>query len=111
MKAFFVAALSMATVLSSVPVQALDSHGFDSRGNCRLSQGCVSDGVDGDTFHEPRNYRDFNGRKERNDRSGSDRNERRYRIQNRTDILGDATSRVAAVETVGGIVALKVINA
>lgn len=111
MKAFFVVALSVATVLSSVPAQALDSHGFDSRGNCRLSRGCVAEGIDGDTFHEPRNYREFNGRNERNDRDGSDRNNRRYRIQNRTDILDAVTGRLVAVATVGGIVAPKVINA
>lgn len=111
MKAFFVVALSAATVLSSVPAQALDSHGFDSRGNCRLSQGCVADGVDGDTFHEPRNYREFNGRNERNDRDGSDRNNRRYRIQNRTDIFNAVTGRLAAVATVGGAVASQITNA
>jgi hypothetical protein len=67
MKAFFVVALSLATVLSGAPAKALDSRGFDSRGICRLSQGCTVGPNEGTIYNGPRNYRDFNGRGERND--------------------------------------------
>ena len=96
MKAFFVVALSLATVLFSIPALALDSRGFDSRGICRLSQGCMVDPNQGSNYNGPRNYRDFNGRGERNDKNDRDRDNRRYRNQNRSDNSGAATSRLAA---------------
>jgi hypothetical protein len=109
MKAFFVVTLSLATVLSSVPAKALDSRGFDSRGNCRLSQGCEANGIDGDGFHEPRNYRDFNGRNGRDDRNGRDRNDRRYPNQTRTDNPGAAVNRLATIATIGGIINIETV--
>ena len=96
MKAFFWVALSLATVLSGIPALALDSRGFDSRGICRLSQGCTVGPDEGTRYNGPRNYRDFNGRGERNDSDDRDRNNRRYRNQNRSDNSGAATRRPAA---------------
>lgn len=90
MKAFFMVVLS-ATVLSGVPAEAqgVDSGGFDARGICRRPEGCVVDhGQSGSSG--PRNYRNFNGR---NDRDGGnrDRDDRRYRQQNRSDNPGAET--------------------
>lgn len=96
MKAFFVAALSLATVISSAPANALDSRGFDSRGVCRLSQGCTVGPDEGTRYNGPRNYRDFNGRGERNDNNNRSRDDRRFRNQNRSDNFVPATSRLAA---------------
>ena len=95
MKAVFVVVLSAATVLLGAPAEAqgVDSGGFDARGISRRPEGCVVDhGQSG--FSGPRNYRNFNGR---NDRDGGnrDRNDRRYRDQKRSDNSGAATNRLA----------------
>ncbi|MFS8146865.1 hypothetical protein [Rhizobium sp. BR 249] len=89
MKAFFVAVLSAAAILSSVPAEAqVDSRGFDARGICRRPEGCVVDHGQGGSYNGPRNYRNFNGRNDR-DQNDRDRDNRRYRSQNRSDNLGD----------------------
>ncbi|OWV73638.1 hypothetical protein ATY76_30325 [Rhizobium sp. R339] len=103
MKAFFVLALSAATILSGAPAEAqVDSRGFDARGICRRPEGCVVDHGQGGSYNGPRNYRNFNGRNERDGGSDRDRDNRRYRSQNRSDNLGGdhARDRPAAI-TVG----------
>ena len=98
MKAFFVVALSVATILSVVPAeaQAVDSRGFDARGICRRPEGCVVDHDQGGSYNGPRNYRNFNGRNERDGNNDRGRNDRRYRNQNRSDNFDGLTNRVAA---------------
>ncbi|MFL5015306.1 MAG: hypothetical protein ACJ8EW_03775 [Rhizobium sp.] len=97
MKAFFVVVLS-AVVLSgiSAEAQAIDSRGFDARGICRRPEGCVVDQGQGGSYNGPRNYRNFNGRNERDGRNDRERNDRRYRSQNRSDNIRARTGRVAA---------------
>ncbi|EJB03031.1 hypothetical protein Rleg9DRAFT_1855 [Rhizobium leguminosarum bv. trifolii WSM597] len=97
MKAFFVVGLSVATILSGVPAeaQAVDSRGFDARGICRRPEGCVVDHGQGGSYNGPRNYRNFNGRNERDGNNDRDRNDRRYRNQNRSDNFDGLTNRVA----------------
>lgn len=85
MKAFFVAVLSATAILSGIPAEAqgVDSGGFDARGICRRPEGCVVEhGQSGS--NGPRNYRNFNGRNER-DGENRDRDNRRYRDQRRSD--------------------------
>ncbi|MBY5785296.1 hypothetical protein HFN62_16385 [Rhizobium leguminosarum] len=98
MKAFFVVALSTAAVLSgiSAEAQAIDSRGFDARGVCRRPEGCVVDHGQGGSYNGPRNYRNFNGRNDRDDRNDRERDNRRYRSQNRSDNFGPGTSRLVA---------------
>ncbi|MBB3645803.1 hypothetical protein FHX14_001982 [Rhizobium sp. BK619] len=98
MKAFFVVALSAATILSGVAAeaQAVDGRGFDARGICRRPEGCVVDHGQGGSYNGPRNYRNFNGRNERDGNNDRDRNDRRYRNQNRSDNFDGLTNRVAA---------------
>ncbi|NKL77918.1 hypothetical protein [Rhizobium leguminosarum] len=96
MKAFFVVVLS-AAVLSGISAEAqVDSRGFDARGICRRPEGCVVDHGQGGSYNGPRNYRNFNGRNERDGRNDRERNDRRYRSQNRSDNFNARTSRVAA---------------
>ncbi|ARM88191.1 hypothetical protein RHEC894_CH01879 [Rhizobium sp. CIAT894] len=99
MKAFFVIALSAATILSGVPAaaQAVDNGGFDARGICRRPEGCVVDHGQGGSYNGPRNYRNFNGRNERDGGNDRNRDDRRYRNQNRTDNFDAASSRIAAL--------------
>lgn len=97
MKLFFVVVLSATSILSGAPAEAqgVDSGGFDARGICRRPEGCVVDpGQRG--YSGPRNYRNFNGRNERNGDDDRDRNNRRYRSQNRSDNFVPAAGRVAA---------------
>lgn len=98
MKACFVVALSAATILSGVAAeaQAVDSRGFDARGICRRPEGCVVDHGQGGSYNGPRNYRNFNGRNERDGNNDRDRNDRRYRNQNRSDNFDGLTNHVAA---------------
>lgn len=87
MKAFFVVVLSAAALLSgiSAEAQAIDSRGFDARGICRRPEGCVVDHGQGGSYNGPRNYRNFNGRNERDGSNDRERNNRRYRSHNRSD--------------------------
>ncbi|WHO71744.1 hypothetical protein [Rhizobium sp. BT03] len=98
MKAFFVVALSAATILSGVPAQAqaVDSRGFDARGICRRPEGCMVDHGQGGSYSGPRNYRNFNGRNERDGNNDRGRDDRRYRNQNRSDNVDGLTNRLAA---------------
>ncbi|RFB94488.1 hypothetical protein B5K08_09910 [Rhizobium leguminosarum bv. trifolii] len=98
MRALFVVALSAATILSSVPAeaQAVDSRGFDARGICRRPEGCTVDHGQGGGYDGPRNYRNFNGRNERDGNNDRDRNDRRYRNQNRSDNFDGLSNRLAA---------------
>ncbi|MBY5357587.1 hypothetical protein HFO94_29425 [Rhizobium leguminosarum] len=96
MKAFFVFVLS-AAVLSGISAEAqVDSRGFDARGICRRPEGCVVDQGQGGSYNGPRNYRNFNGRNERDGRNDRERNDRRYRSQNRSDNFSAGTSRGVA---------------
>ncbi|WP_049734252.1 hypothetical protein [Rhizobium ecuadorense] len=98
MKAFFVVALSAAAILSGIPAQAqaIDSRGFDARGICRRPEGCMVDHGQGGSYNGPRNYRNFNGRNERDGNNDRGRNDRRYRNQNRSDTFDGPTNRLAA---------------
>ncbi|AHG45151.1 hypothetical protein RLEG12_18805 [Rhizobium leguminosarum bv. trifolii CB782] len=100
MKAFFVIALSTATIFSGVfPAEAqVDSRGFDARGICRRSEGCVVDHGQGGSYKGPRNYRNFNGRNERDGENDRGRDDRRFRNQNRSDNFEAASSRIAALQ-------------
>ncbi|XKM42848.1 hypothetical protein A4U53_023230 [Rhizobium ruizarguesonis] len=94
----FVVALSVAAVLSgiSAEAQAIDSRGFDARGICRRPEGCVVDHGQGGGYNGPRNYRNFNGRNERDGSNDRERNDRRYRSQNRSDNFDAGINRLAA---------------
>ncbi|MGO7591517.1 hypothetical protein [Rhizobium leguminosarum] len=94
MKVSFVVVLSAAAVLSglSAEAQAIDSRGFDARGICRRPEGCVVDHGQGGSYNGPRNYRNFNGRNERDGRNDRERDDRRYRHQNRSDNFDAGTS-------------------
>ncbi|CAN7332811.1 hypothetical protein LJR245_001811 [Rhizobium leguminosarum] len=95
MKLSFAVVLS-AAVLSGISAEAqVDSRGFDARGICRRPEGCVVDHGQGGSYNGPRNYRNFNGRNERDGRNDRERNDRRYRSQNRSDNFNAGTSRVA----------------
>jgi hypothetical protein len=98
MKAFFVVVLS-AAVLSgiSAEAQAIDSRGFDARGICRRPEGCVVDQGQGGSYNGPRNYRNFNGRNERDGGNDRGRDDRRFRNQNRSGNFEAASSRIAAL--------------
>ncbi|WP_064696030.1 hypothetical protein [Rhizobium aegyptiacum] len=87
MKLLLIVILSAAAVTSatSADAQAVDSRGFDASGICRRPEGCVIDqGRSG--YNGPRNYRNFNGRNERDGRNDRGRDERRYRSPNRTSL-------------------------
>ncbi|UFW96092.1 hypothetical protein RlegTA1_08555 [Rhizobium ruizarguesonis] len=98
MKAFFVVVLSAAALLSgiSAEAQAIDSRGFDARGICRRPEGCVVDHGQGGSYNGPRNYRNFNGRNERDGSNDRERNNRRYRSHNRSDNFDAGITRLAA---------------
>ncbi|EJT05963.1 hypothetical protein [Rhizobium sp. CCGE 510] len=96
MKIFFIVVVSGAAIFSSVPAEALDSRGFDARGVCRGPEGCVVDQGQGGSYNGPRNYRNFNGRNERDGSNDRNRDDRRYRNQNRTDNVDSGASRLAA---------------
>ncbi|MGR9435032.1 hypothetical protein ACU8V1_08380 [Rhizobium leguminosarum] len=98
MKLFFVVVLSAASILSGAPAvaQGVDSGGFDARGICRRPEGCVVDHGQGGSYNGPRNYRNFNGRNERDGRNDRDRDNRRYRSQNRSDNFDAGSSRLVA---------------
>ncbi|MDV4164513.1 hypothetical protein [Rhizobium leguminosarum] len=101
MKAFFVVALSAAAVLSAISAEAqVDSGGFDARGICRRPEGCVVDHGQGGNSG-PRNYRNFNGRNERDGRNDRERDNRRYRSQNRSDNFDAGTSHLVAGPEIG----------
>jgi hypothetical protein len=98
MKAFFVIALSAATIFSGVSAEAqVDSRGFDARGICRRPEGCVVDHGQGGSYNGPRNYRNFNGRNERDGSNDRGRDDRRFRNQNRSGNFEAASSRIAAL--------------
>ncbi|ABC90600.1 hypothetical protein RHE_CH01806 [Rhizobium etli CFN 42] len=87
MKPIFIAVFSVAAMVSatSAEAQAVDSRGFDASGICRRPEGCVID--QGESWYNgPRNYRNFNGRNERDGRNDRGRDDRRYRSQNRTSL-------------------------
>ena len=87
MKISFVVVLSAAALLSGISAEAqVDSGGFDARGICRRPEGCVVDHGQGGSYNGPRNYRNFNGRNERDGRNDRERDNRRYRSQNRSEI-------------------------
>ncbi|MGO7957031.1 hypothetical protein GR198_07900 [Rhizobium leguminosarum] len=98
MKVSFVVVLSAAALLSGISAEAqVDSGGFDARGICRRPEGCVVDHGQGGSYNGPRNYRNFNGRNDRDGRNDRERDNRRYRSQNRSDNNFDAgTSRLVA---------------
>ncbi|MDI5927854.1 hypothetical protein ACU8MP_08360 [Rhizobium leguminosarum] len=102
MKLFFVVVLSAASILSGAPAEAqgVDSGGFDARGICRRPEGCVVDHGQGGNSG-PRNYRNFNGRNERDGRNDRERDNRRYRSQNRSDNFDAGTSRLVAGPEIG----------
>ncbi len=87
MKPLVIAVLSVAAIVSatSAEAQAVDSRGFDASGICRRPEGCVIEQGRGG-YNGPRNYRNFNGRNERDGRNDRGRDDRRYRSQNRTSI-------------------------
>ena len=103
MKVSFVVVLSAAALLSGISAEAqVDSGGFDARGICRRPEGCVVDHGQGGSYNGPRNYRNFNGRNERDERNDRERDNRRYRSQNRSDNNFDAgTSRLVAGPEIG----------
>ncbi|MGO6938614.1 hypothetical protein ELG88_09070 [Rhizobium leguminosarum] len=103
MKVSFVVVLSAATLLSGISAEAqVDSGGFDARGICRRPEGCVVDHGQGGSYNGPRNYRNFNGRNDRDGRNDRERDNRRYRSQNRSDNNFDAgTSRLVAGPEIG----------
>ncbi|EJC66019.1 hypothetical protein OLZ32_13050 [Rhizobium sp. 1AS11] len=103
MKVSFVVVLSAAALLSGISAEAqVDSGGFDARGICRRPEGCMVDHGQGGSYNGPRNYRNFNGRNERDERNDRERDNRRYRSQNRSDNNFDAgTSRLVAGPEIG----------
>ena len=103
MKGSFVVVLSAAALLSGISAEAqVDSGGFDARGICRRPEGCVVDHGQGGSYNGPRNYRNFNGRNDRDGRNDRERDNRRYRSQNRSDNNFDAgTSRLVAGPEIG----------
>ncbi|MBY5396881.1 hypothetical protein AB9F35_15345 [Rhizobium leguminosarum] len=102
MKISFVVVLSATALLSGVSAEAqVDSGGFDARGICRRPEGCVVDHGQGGSYNGPRNYRNFNGRNERDGRNDRERDNRRYRSQNRSDNFDAGTSRLVAGPEIG----------
>ncbi|ACS55953.1 hypothetical protein [Rhizobium leguminosarum] len=102
MKVSFVVVLSAAALLSGVSAEAqVDSGGFDARGICRRPEGCVVDHGQGGSYNGPRNYRNFNGRNERDGRNDRERDNRRYRSQNRSENFDAGTSRLVAGLEIG----------
>jgi hypothetical protein len=102
MKVAFVVVLSAAALLSGISAEAqVDSGGFDARGICRRPEGCVVDHGQGGSYNGPRNYRNFNGRNERDGRNDRERDNRRYRSQNRSDNFDAGTSRLVAGLEIG----------
>ncbi|MBY5457234.1 hypothetical protein ACOJBM_16220 [Rhizobium beringeri] len=102
MKVSFVVVLSAAALLSGISAEAqVDSGGFDARGICRRPEGCVVDHGQGGSYNGPRNYRNFNGRNERDGRNDRERDNRRYRSQNRSDNFDAGTSRLVAGLEIG----------
>ena len=87
MKVFLIVVLSAAAILSagSAGAQAVDSRGFDASGICRRPEGCVIDQGQGG-YSGPRNYRNFNGRNERDGDNDRGRDDRRYRSRSRTSL-------------------------
>jgi hypothetical protein len=102
MKVSFVVVLSAAALLSGISAEAqVDSGGFDARGICRRPEGCVVDHGQGGSYNGPRNYRNFNGRNERDGRNDRERDNRRYRSQNRSENFDAGTSRLVAGLEIG----------
>ncbi|ANL21578.1 MULTISPECIES: hypothetical protein [Rhizobium] len=87
MKPLFIAVFSVAAIVSatSAEAQAVDSRGFDASGICRRPEGCVIDQGQGG-YNGPRNYRNFNGRNERDGSNDRGRDDRRFRSQHRTSL-------------------------
>ncbi|PDT09716.1 hypothetical protein [Rhizobium sp. M1] len=88
MKVFLIVVLSAAAFLSagSAGAQPVDSRGFDASGICRRPEGCVIDQGQGGGYSGPRNYRNFNGRNERDGENDRGRDDRRYRSRSRTSL-------------------------
>lgn len=88
MKVFLIVALSAAAILSarSAGAQPVDSRGFDAGGICRRPEGCVIDQGQGGGYSGPRNYRNFNGRNERDGENDRGRDDRRYRSRSTTSL-------------------------
>ena len=103
MKVSFVVVLSAAALLSGISAEAqVDSGGFDARGICRRPEGWVVHPGPGGRYTGPRNYRIFTGGIAGDGWNDRERDNRRYRSQNRSDNNFDAgTSRLVAGPEIG----------